>query len=435
MIGGIAIEALLIYTAKFFSKMDRDLPEESKKEQSRRRWLWMAIFAIIVAGAVWALRITLNNTIQKTDIRVATAEIGNVENTLTSSGEIQPDFEAVITSPITAVIQQTYLDAGAVVKNGDKILELDKEFTQLDFEKLKDELELKRNGIVKLRWELEKSFYDLKISDSIKVLKINSLRADIENAKRLFKAGGGTRENIDQAEQNLRIAQLEKRQLENDIRIKQQTMRADIRESEIGAQIKEKDLQELQRKLQQANIIANRAGVLTYVNRNLGSKVTEGEILARLADLGGFKVIGSISDNYAELIRVGMPVVVRINETQLRGTLTNILPSVQNNVVNFDVQLDDKANKLLRPKMKVEVYPITDAHNQVVRISNGAGFTGAPVQDIFVLRSDGKAERRTVKTGLSNFDYVEIKEGVRAGERVIISDMSNYKNVRELEIQ
>lgn len=415
--------------------MDRDLPEESKKEQSRQRWLWIGVVALVIVGAVWALRAGLSNSVQKADIRVASAEVGDVENTLTSSGEIQPDFEAVITSPITAVIQQTYLDAGASVKAGDKILELDKEFTQLNLDKLKDELELKRNGIVKLGWELEKSFYDLKINDSIKVLKINSLRAEIENAKRLFKAGGGTRESIDQAEQNLRIAQLEKRQLENDIRIKQQTMRADIRESEIGAQIKGKDLQELQRKLQQANIIANRTGVLTYVNKNIGSKVAEGEVLARLADLGGFKVIGSISDSYAPQIRVGMDVIVRINDTQLRGTLTNILPSVQNNIVNFDVQLEDKANKLLRPKMKVEVYLVTDARSKVVRVSNGSGFTGVPVQDVFVLRADGKAERRTVKVGLANFDYVEILEGIRAGERVIVSDMSKYKNAKELEIK
>lgn len=414
--------------------MDRDLPEESKKEQSRQRWLWIGVVALVIVGAVWALRAGLSNSVQKADIRVASAEIGDVENTLTSSGEIQPDFEAVITSPITAVIQQTYLDAGASVKAGDKILELDKEFTQLNLDKLKDELELKRNGIVKLGWELEKSFYDLKINDSIKVLKINSLRAEIENAKRLFKAGGGTRESIDQAEQNLRIAQLEKRQLENDIRIKQQTMRADIRESEIGAQIKGKDLQELQRKLQQANIIANRTGVLTYVNKNIGSKVAEGEVLARLADLGGFKVIGSISDSYAPQIRVGMDVIVRINDTQLRGTLTNILPSVQNNIVNFDVQLEDKANKLLRPKMKVEVYLVTDARSKVVRVSNGSGFTGVPVQDVFVLRADGKAERRTVRIGLANFDYVEILEGIRAGERIIVSDMSKYKNAKELEI-
>lgn len=415
--------------------MDRNIPEEAQNQQKRRAWLWIALLALVIVAAIWALRGSLGNSITSSDIRIATAEIGDVENTLTASGEVQPDFEAVITSSITAVIQQIYLDAGANVKTGDKILELDKEFTQLNLEKLKDELELKKNAIVKLRWELEKSFYDLKINDSIKVLKINSLQADIENAKRLFKAGGGTRENIDQAEQYLRIAQLEKRQLENDIRIKQQTMRADIRESEIDAQIKEKDLQELQRKLQQANIIATRTGVLTYVNKNIGSKVAEGEILARLADLGGFKIMGSISDNYAPQIRVGMPAIVRINETQIRGLLTNILPSVQNNIVNFDVQLDDKAHKLLRPKMKVEVYLVTEARPKTIRLSNGAGFNGAPVQDVFVLRTDGKAERRTVKVGLINFDFVEITEGIKAGERVIVSDMTKFKNASELEIK
>ncbi|MEZ4900681.1 MAG: HlyD family efflux transporter periplasmic adaptor subunit [Spirosomataceae bacterium] len=414
--------------------MDRDLSENDKKQKSLRLWLWGGGIGILILSAIWMLRSTLSNSISKTDIRIATTEIGDVENTLTASGEIQPDFEAVITSPITAVIQQTYLEAGAAVKAGDKILELDKEFTQLNLEKLKDELALKRNGIVKLGWELEKSFYDLKINDSIKVLKINSLRAEVENAKRLFKAGGSTKESIEQAEQNLRIAQLEKRQLENDIWIKQQTMQADMQESKISAQIKEKDLQELQRKLQQANIMATRSGVLTYVNKNIGSKVGEGEVLARLADLGGFKVMGSISDNYAPQIRVGMSAIVRINDTQLRGTLTNILPSVQNNVVNFDIQLDDKGHKLLRPKMKVEAYLVTDASPKATRVANGPAFTGVSIQDVFVIRNDGKAERRTVKIGLMNFDYVEIKEGIRAGERVIVSDMSKYKNAKELEI-
>ncbi len=120
--------------------MDRDLPEENKKQESRRRWLWIGLASVVVLAAVWVLRNSLSNTVQTKDIRVATAEIGDVENTLTSSGEVQPDFEAVITSPITAVIQQTYLDAGASVKAGDKILELDKEFTQLNVEKLKYEL-------------------------------------------------------------------------------------------------------------------------------------------------------------------------------------------------------------------------------------------------------------------------------------------------------
>ena len=205
---------------------------------------------------------------------------------------------------------------------------MDKEFTKLDFEKQRDQLELKRNGVVKMGLDLDKSFYDLKITDSIKAFKINALQADVENAKRLFKAGGGTREAIEQADNNLKIAQLEKRQLENDIRSRQAATTANIRETEISASIQEKELRAFARKLEQANIVATRSGVLTFVNKNLGVKVSEGEILARIADLGSFKIQGTISDNYMQQVRVGMPILVKLNDTTVRATLSNIAPSV-----------------------------------------------------------------------------------------------------------
>ena len=257
----------------------------------------------------------------------------------------------------------------------------------------------------------------------------------MDNAKRLFKAGGGTRETIEKIENDLHIAQLEKRQLENDIRTRQAIMQSSIRETEISASIQEKELKEFEMKLQQANILTTRAGVLTFVNKNIGLKVNEGEVIARLADLGSFKIIGSISDNYAAQLRIGMPVVVKINETTVRGTLINIYPSVSNNVVTFDVQLTEKSNALFRPKMKVEVFLVTESRAKTVRVANGAAFKGASSQDIFILNKDGKAERRTIKIGLSNFDFVEIREGVQAGEKVIISDLSNFKNLQELEIK
>ena len=130
-----------------------------------------------------------------------------------------------------------------------------------------------------------------------------------------------------------------------------------------------------------------------------------------------------------------MPVVIRINNTQLRGSLTNIQPSVQNNILSFDIALDSKTNDLLRPKLKVEVYLITAAQQNVVRVANGPAFKGASVQEVFVLRKDGKAEKRAVKVGLANFDYVEIIDGIKPGETVIISDLSEYKNTKELEIR
>ena len=129
-----------------------------------------------------------------------------------------------------------------------------------------------------------------------------------------------------------------------------------------------------------------------------------------------------------------MPAIIRINETQVRGTVSNIYPSVQNGIVSFDVRLDEQNNKLLRPNMKVDVYLVTDSHNNVLRVANGPAFKGASTQDIFVL-NNGKAERRTVHIGMTNFDYVEIKDNVKPGDVVITSDMSDYKNSKEITIK
>jgi HlyD family secretion protein len=415
--------------------MDREISNNDINKKKVKTGLWVAFAVVAMAVSAWILRGSLKTSVKQNDIRTAVAELGSIENTLTASGEVQPEFEQVITSPITAIIQNVLLNEGANVKKGERILELDKEFTRLNFEKQKDQLDLKRNSIVKLKLDLDRSFFDLKINDSIKAFRINALNADVENAKRLFKAGGGTRETIEKADNDLHIAQLEKRQLENDLRTRQAIMQSSIRETEISASIQEKELKEFERKLQQADILTTRAGVLTYINKNIGLKVNEGEVLARLADLASFKIIGSISDNYASQIRLNMPVVVRINNETVRGTITNINPSVSNNVLTFDVRLDNQNNAQFRPKMKVEVFLVTDSRTKIVRVANGAAFKGGSSQDIFVVRTDGKLERRTVKIGLQNFDFVEITEGVRVGEKVVISDMSSYKNVHELDIK
>lgn len=394
----------------------------------------MAVAVLI--GSVWLLRAALSSSLKMADIRIAIVERGDVENTLSASGEVQPEFEQVITSPISATLQQAFFSAGASVSPGDRILEMDKTFTQIEFEKQKDALELKRNNIVRIKLDLDKSFFDIQIQDSIKAYLINSLKAELEHAKRLFNAGGGTREAIEQAETNLRVAQLEKRQLENDIRSRQLAMQASIRESQITASIQEKELSEFEQKLRQADIVATRTGVLTYVNTNLGAKVSEGEVLARIADLAKFKVLGTISDSYGAQLRTGMPAIVRINDTAIRGSLINIHPAVSNNVITFDVTLDDqKSAGKLRPKMKVELFLVTQARPNTLRVQNGPAFKGGAVQDVFVLRLDGKAERRTVRIGLSNFDFIEIEDGLQAGEKVIISDMSSFKNIREIDIR
>jgi HlyD family secretion protein len=414
--------------------MDKEITQEVAAK-NKRKGLFIGVTAIIIlAGLIWGLRSTFKSTIKRSEITTSAVAIGNVENTLNATGEVLPEFEEILTSPINASIKSVIMDAGHNVKAGQSILSLDKSATQTDYEKLKFQLESKQNEIKKLKLDLNKSFFDIKSNNDIKQLHISNLADAVGNAKRLFAAGGGTREGIEQAELNLKVAQLEKKQLENEIKNKQQTMQIEIREAEIAARILASDGDALQRKLNLANVIATRAGVVTYVNKNIGANVREGEAIARIADLGSFKVQGSISDNSLGQLHSGLPVIVLVNDVQLRGRVINVSPSVQNSVISFDIQLDDRNSKELRPNMKVDVYLVTAAHSHVMRVANGPAFKGPSVQDIFVINS-GKAERRTVHIGLTNFDYVELLDGVKPGDVVITSDMTEYKNSKEVTIQ
>ena len=414
--------------------MDKEITQEVTS-QNRRKGITIALVSIAaLLIAIWLVRLFFKPSVNRSEIGVATVTVGNIENTINATGEVLPEFEEILTSPINASIKSVVMQAGNKVQAGQSILTLDKSAAENDYQKQKFALESKQSEIQKLKLDLDKSFYDIKSNNDIKQLRISNLTDAVENAKRLFKAGGGTREDIEQAELNLKVAQLEKKQLENEVKNKQQTMQIEIKEAQIAADILTNDLNELQRKLNLANIIATRAGVVTYVNRNIGENVSVGESLARIADLGSFKVQGSISDNSIDQLHVGVPVIVLVNDIQLRGHVVNVSPSIQNSIVSFDIQLDERNNKLLRPNMKVDVYLITATHSHVMTVANGPAFKGPETQDIFVLNGD-KGERRTVHIGLTNFDNVEIKDGVKPGDIIINSDMTEYKNSREVIIK
>lgn len=421
-----------IFRQNFF--MDKIIEAEVTRKRKKKTLFTVTVILILLAASVLLLRASFQPALSKSQITTAVVEIGNIENTINATGEILPEFEEILASPIEASIKNVILDAGTSVKPGESILTLDKSAAQTEYEKLGFQLESKRNEIQKLKVDLNKSFYDIKSNNDIKQLRINSLEADVENAKRLYKAGGGTKEDVDKAELDLQIAQLEKQQLENEIKSKQQTMQVEMREAEIAAAIEENDLRELQRKLQQADIVAARAGVVTWVNKNIGAAVHQGESIARIADLSSFKVTGSISDNYLDQLHNGMTAIIRINETDIRGTIVNIYPSVQNGIVSFDAQLTEKDNKLLRPNLKVDVYLVTASRSNVIRVANGPAFRGPSTQEIFLV-NNGKAEKRTVHIGMTNFDYVEIRDGAKVGDVVITSDMKDYKNAKVISIK
>ena len=414
--------------------MDRALSDKMIQEQRNRNIFWILLLMGTIGVGGYFFRASLTTSLSATKFRTAIAETGTIENTITASGEVVPEFEQVITSSIQAAVQEVLIPVGSTVKPNQPILLLNKEFALLKKEKLDDALALKKNSIVQLKLQLDKNLYDLKINNEIKGLRINGLKADLEDAKRLVTIGGGTEEAMEKVKLNLEIAQLEKKQLESDLAYKQQAVTSDLKEVELQLAIQSKDLKEFARKLEQAEVVASREGVLTWVNENIGTTVNEGEALAKVADLASFTIEGAISDIYGEKIHIGQAAIVRINEQDLRGLISNIKPIVTNGVIQFVVQLQAPNHELLRPNLKVEIFLITTARNNTIRVANGPTFKGRKQQAIYVVEN-GIAKRRAVKIGLSNFDYVEILDNLKAGEEVIITDMKDYVHLEEVIIE
>jgi HlyD family secretion protein len=148
--------------------MDKEITFEVTAAKRKKGAVIIIISITVLVLAVLLLRGYIKSTINHSEITIAKVEIGSIENTINATGEVLPEFEEIITSPINASIKSALMDAGNKIKAGQSILTLDKSATQTDFEKQKFQLETKRTEISKLKLDLNKSFYDIQSNNDIK---------------------------------------------------------------------------------------------------------------------------------------------------------------------------------------------------------------------------------------------------------------------------
>lgn len=410
--------------------MDRQLSTKEQSKGQYKKWLYIVGGIALLLVSLYGLRSLLENKVKESDFFIASVERGDVTNTVSAAGVVIPAFEREINAPVATEIKSVSLSTGAEVKKGDLILELDQEYTRLEFDQLKDELDLRKNNIEMLKLKYDKDLIDLDYRDQIKALEVEELEAEVSDQKRLLKIGGGTAEELEQAELQLKVAGLEKKMLGNELQYSRSVNVNEKKGLELEYTIQEKRLKELRRKLTETSVRSPQSGVITWINEDIGRTVAEGETLVRIADLGRYTIEATSSDRNSEKLSLGLPVQVRISNNNLVGSISRILPAVENNTVKFFVELEESNSDLLRPNMRAEVFIITDKKENVLRIKNGAAFRGANVQEVFFVEGN-KAVKRKITKGLSNTDYVEIVTNASQGSRIIISDVADYKHLDE----
>jgi HlyD family secretion protein len=414
--------------------MDIALSNTVKHNRRNKLILKMAILGLVFIVAIVSLRFIIKPTINKDEIYTALTEIGNIEASITASGNVLPEFEETKTSPVQSRIIDIFNNVGDKVVKGDSILSLDTKSTKSSLEKRRDELNMKKNNINELKLQLEKNLIDLKTQYEIKKLQVENLEAELKDEKYLDEIGGGTKEKIEKAELNLKISRLELEQISQSIQNKEKSMQASLLGLNFELSIQQKNVNELQDKLNQSTITTDKDGVIIWINDQIGKNINAGDELVKIANLQSYEVTGSISEMNADKLNIGGQVIARVNEnTEIRGEIVSISPAIDGNIIQFKIKLAEKDHALLRPNLKVDVFVITSYKENVIRVKNGAFYKGASKQMVFVVRGN-KLIRKEVEFGESNFNYVEIVSGLKAGDELVVSDMSDYERHERLTI-
>ena len=413
--------------------MDRELPRELRRRDRWRRVIKFGVPILLLSFAILWLPGWMRPAVSRARIRTARVVAGPVEAVIMASGTVAPEVERVLSSPLDARVLRLLQRPGAQLKRGDPVVELDVSESVLSLDKLVKDLKIKDNEQAQTRLTLERSLVDLDGRLEVKALELQSAQARFEDEAQLFKDGLVSREALRRTELAVKQANIELSQLRDERKNAERATAVQLAGLSLERGSLDKEAAQARHLLDLSTTKSDRDGVLTWVVSQEGALVRRGDVIARIADLTSFRVDASVSDLHAGRLRTGMPAVIRVNDQNLEGTVSEVFPTVENGVLHFTVAFAKPSHPALRPSLRTDVLVITERKPRALRVKRGP-FADNAARQAFVVRGD-RAVRVPIEVGLSGVDDVELLNGAAEGDEIIISDMKDYLHLSEVRIK
>ena len=415
--------------------MDREIPKEVRDKERKKKFIKYGAIGVAAVVCIAVLISFMRSSVNKKDLVFSEVDNGTIEVSVSASGKVVPAFEEIINSPINTRIVEVYRKGGDSVDVGTPILKLDLQSTETEYKKLLDEEQMKRYQLEQLKVNNNTYLSDLSMQVKISAMKLNRMEVELRNERYLDSLGSGTTDKVRQAELNFNTGKLELEQLRQQYANESKVKEADLKVKELEFNIFSKSLAEMKRTLDDAQIRSPRKAILTYINNQVGAQVAEGSQVAIISDLSHFKVEGEIADTYGDRVAAGGKAIVKIGSDKLEGTVSSVTPLSKNGVISFTVQLKEDNHRRLRSGLKTDVYVMNAVKEGVLRLANASYYVGRGEYELFVQDSKDEIVKRKVQLGDSNFEYVEVISGLKPGDKVVVSDMSSYKNKNKLKLK
>ena len=193
--------------------------------------------------------------------------------------------------------------------------------------------------------------------------------------------------------------------------------------------IAEEELQRLQQEGKPRSTLTLRSpanGVILEKPSVQGMRFMPGEVLYRIADLSSLWLLAEVFEQDLGLVRIGQAAKIHVNaypERVFEGKVAFIYPAVTAETRTARVRIElANPGQLLKPAMYAEV-ELAVAQSPVKRLSvpDSAVLDSGNRQLVLVRRDEGRFEPREIKVGARGDGYVEVADGIREGENVVVA--------------
>ncbi|RUY21685.1 efflux RND transporter periplasmic adaptor subunit [Mesorhizobium sp. M7A.F.Ca.US.001.04.2.1] len=170
---------------------------------------------------------------------------------------------------------------------------------------------------------------------------------------------------------------------------------------------------------------APRDGVILERNAVEGMKAAPGDVLFRLADVSTVWIVADVPEYELGAVKVGATATVRVRSLPgqtFSGRLALIYPQVSKETRTTKVRIEiPNPDGLLLPDMYADVEIASGSNTPVVAVPDSAVIDTGTRQVVILDKGEGRFEPREVKVGLQGGGFTEIRDGVAAGDRVVVA--------------
>lgn len=351
---------------------------------------------------------------------------GEFNDYIRVSGQVQP-MTTIQVSPLeSGVVHEIFLEEGAQVKAGDKILELKNE--NLDMQILNSEADLAekenllRNTLISMEQE--------KLSVHQEMLQLETdvkrNRRAYEAQKQLYQEELIAREEYLRAEEDYDLAKSRLELVKN--RAVQDSLYRNIQVKQMQESLSNMrvNMQMIRRRKEHLILTAPIDGELGLLDVVLGQSVSSGMKIGQINNLSSYKIEAQIDEHYIDRVMPGLEAQFERQDESYQAVIRKVYPEVRDGKFKADFKFDGTLPENIRTGQTYSLNLQLGQPEEAVMIPRGTFYQKTGGRWIYVITEDGsKAYKREIRIGRQNPQYYEVLEGLEPGEEVITSGYDN----------